>query len=103
MRLLPLLLIAGCAGVHAQATPSRGQLLYTTHCIECHSTQMHWRDARRARDWDTLRTWVRHWAGESRLQWTEEDVDAVARYLDESVYKFGRLAVEGSATPTLVR
>jgi mono/diheme cytochrome c family protein len=103
MRLLPLLLIACCVGVHAQAAPSRGQLLYTTHCVECHSTQMHWRDGRQARDWETLRTWVRHWALESRLQWTEDDVDAVARYLDDSVYKFGRLAVERGEMPALAR
>lgn len=95
MRFLPLLLIACAAGAHAQASPSRGQLLYTTHCIECHTTQMHWRDRRQARDWDTLRTWVRHWQGESRLQWTDEDVDAVARYLNDTVYHFGRVAVDG--------
>jgi mono/diheme cytochrome c family protein len=23
---------------------NRGERLYTTHCIACHSTQMHWRD-----------------------------------------------------------
>jgi len=92
MRLLPLLLAACAAGAHAQATdaPSRGQLLYTTHCVECHSTQVHWRDRRQARDWETLRAWVRHWEGDARLQWNEEDVDAVARYLNDSVYHFAQ-------------
>ena len=98
-RLLPLLLIACAAGAHAQATPSRGQLLYTTHCVECHTTQMHWRDGRKAQDWPTLRTWVRHWQGDARLQWTEDDVEAVTRYLNDTVYHFGRLAGNVGTAP----
>jgi cytochrome c len=35
----------------AAAEPSRGQLLYETHCIACHSTQVHWRDQHVVRDW----------------------------------------------------
>jgi len=97
-RLLPLLLIACAAGAQAHDTPSRGQLLYTTHCLECHTTQMHWRDKRQAHDWDSLRLLVRHWQGESRLQWTEDDIDAVSLYLNDSVYRFGTLA-ERSASP----
>ena len=89
MRLLPLLLVAACAsGAQAQGAPSRGQLLYTTHCVECHTTQIHWRDRRQVRDWDTLRVWVRHWQGDARLQWTEEDVEAVAQYLNATIYRF---------------
>ena len=38
--------------------PTRGQLLYNTHCIECHSVQIHWREARRAQDWSSLLMWV---------------------------------------------
>lgn len=90
MRLLGALLIACAAGAHAQATASRGQLLYSTHCVECHNTQMHWRARRQVRDWDTLRVWVRHWQGEARLAWRDEDVDAVARYLNDAIYHFPR-------------
>ena len=102
MRLLPLLLIACATVAQAQGTPSRGQLLYSTHCLECHTTQMHWRDKRQARDWDSLRRWVRHWEVESRLQWSDDDVEAVVRYLNDSVYHFGRLA-EGSEPPAAPR
>ena len=99
LRLLPLLLIACAAGAHAQAAASRGQLLYTTHCVECHTTQMHWRDKRQVYDRETLRTWVRHWQDDARLRWTEEDVEAVTRYLDETLYHFGRLAGNGRLAP----
>lgn len=83
------LLLAGAAAAQGPET-SRGQLLYSTHCIECHSTQMHWRAARLARDWDTLKAQVRRWQGEAQLGWGEPEVDAVARYLNDTVYRFPR-------------
>jgi hypothetical protein len=85
----PLALLLA-AGVQAQPAASRGQLLYSTHCVECHSARMHWRDQRLARDWESLKGWVRHWQGEARLQWSEDDVDAVARHLNETIYRFPR-------------
>jgi len=41
-----------CTSAPAQTppTPTRGQLLYTTHCIACHDQRMHWRDQRHATD-----------------------------------------------------
>ncbi|MFB2351610.1 hypothetical protein, partial [Priestia megaterium] len=61
---------------HAQgpSAPTRGELLYTTHCISCHTTQMHWRDGRRAVDWETLKGQVRRWQGNAGLQWADADI-----------------------------
>jgi mono/diheme cytochrome c family protein len=83
---LAFLLLAPCA--LAQASPSRGQLLYDTHCIACHTTQVHWRDQRLASDWPTLKAQVRRFQGMAALQWSEDDVDAVTRYLNDSIYHF---------------
>ncbi len=74
----------------AQQAPSRGQLLYDAHCIECHTQQMHWRTLKRARDWDTLTLQVRRWQGEAKLAWSDSDVQDVARYLNETIYHFPR-------------
>jgi hypothetical protein len=82
-------LAALLAQAHA-AAPSRGELLYTTHCIGCHSTQMHWRDQRLATDLDSLKHQVRLWQGRAMLSWTEDDIDEVTRYLDQRIYRFGR-------------
>jgi mono/diheme cytochrome c family protein len=88
--LLCCLILAPLA-VGAQAPAgSRGELLYSTHCIECHTVQMHWRALRLARDWDTLKAQVRRWQAVARLNWTEEDVDAVARHLNDTIYQFPR-------------
>lgn len=74
----------------AEPPPTRGQLLYSTHCIECHTTRMHWRNQRLARDWDTLKAQVRLWQGVASLGWSESDIDDVTRYLNDTIYQFPR-------------
>lgn len=74
----------------AEPQPTRGQLLYTTHCIECHTTRMHWRNQRLARDWVTLKAQVRLWQEVASLGWSEADIDDVTRYLNDTIYKFPR-------------
>jgi len=68
--------------------PSRGQLLYATHCVACHSTQMHWRANKRATDWASLRVQVRRWQGIQGLGWSDQDIDDVARYLNTLYYRY---------------
>lgn len=68
--------------------PSRGELLYTTHCIACHSTQMHWRDRRLATDWSSLQAQVRRWQGVAKLGWTEDDILEVTRHLNDRIYRY---------------
>jgi hypothetical protein len=68
--------------------PTRGQLLYNTHCIECHSVQIHWRDTHKARDWDSLVKWVTHWQATLELDWAAGDIASVARHLNENIYGF---------------
>jgi len=83
-----LWLAASAASAPPAAAPSRGQLLYTTHCIACHSSQLHWRDQRQARDWDSLKAQVRRWQGNAGLGWSEADVTEVARHLNDTIYRF---------------
>jgi mono/diheme cytochrome c family protein len=94
------------ASVQAQTTPesvsSRGELLYLTHCIECHTTQIHWRANRRAVDWETLKFQVRRWQGVLNLNWTEADADDVAHYLNDTIYRFPRQVSRGLAQPDLM-
>lgn len=82
-----LALTAGAVGAQAQqAVPSRGELLYETHCKACHTTQLHWRDRRQAGDWPSLKGWVGHWQRELELGWSEADITDVARYLNDRYY-----------------
>lgn len=74
--------------VLAQAgpVPGRGELLYDTHCRSCHTEQVHWRDKRAAKSWPGLKEEVRRWQAAARLGWSEADILAVARHLNESIY-----------------
>lgn len=93
------ILLAGFAAfiVSAQAQPlqpkaqepeTRGELLYTTHCVTCHTTQMHWRANRMATDWGSLTAQVRRWQGNAGLQWSDADINEVARHLNNTIYRF---------------
>lgn len=62
---------------------SRGELRYTTHCVSCHTTELHWRDGRLARNWAGLKTQVRRWQEAASLAWNEGDILDVSRYLND--------------------
>ena len=83
-------LAAACVAASAQnaPAPSRGQLLYTTHCVACHNSQVHWRDRRLATDWDTLKAQVQHWQARVLLNWSDDDIVEVTRYLNDAIYRF---------------
>jgi hypothetical protein len=62
--------------------------LYSTHCIACHSTQVHWRDKKLVTDQDSLQAEVRRWQKISRLGWDDNDIDEVAQYLNARYYHY---------------
>ncbi len=68
--------------------PSRGQLLYATHCSGCHTSQVHWRDQKVASDWSSLMTEVRRWQARERLNWNDTDILYVTRHLNDTIYRF---------------
>lgn len=80
--------LAGPAVARTRTDALRGELLYSTHCIGCHSTQLHWRDRKAARNWASLKAEVERWQKTSGLGWREEDVSDVARYLNAVYYRF---------------
>ncbi|MEO6423313.1 MAG: hypothetical protein ABIR84_11730 [Candidatus Nitrotoga sp.] len=69
-------------------TPSRGELLYSTHCIACHSTQVHWREKKLVTNLESLQSEVQRWQGVSRLGWNNEDIEDVAHYLNTIYYRY---------------
>ncbi len=94
LRKLALVVVFGLAGNLAAlgAEPardaSRGELLYTTHCIACHTTQAHWRDRKIATDWKGLEAQVRRWQGATGQKWNESDISEVAGYLNTLYYHY---------------
>jgi mono/diheme cytochrome c family protein len=95
---LPVSLCLVFASAAQAQAPSRGELLYTTHCGACHSTQMHWRQKKLATDWDTLKAQVQRWQGVAGLEWSEAEVEEVARYLNDTIYRYPERARVGLLT-----
>lgn len=88
--ILLLALIGNIADVDAQTmrNSTRGELLYSTHCVVCHDTQIHWRDNKTSTDWISLRAEVRRWQKLSALNWDNDDITVVARYLNDLHYHY---------------
>ena len=57
-----LTVVTGSAGAQAQ---SRSELLYSTHCISCHTSEIHWRDNKAATE--SLRVFLRSRKTDIRL------------------------------------
>ena len=90
-RLVVVALLASFSALsYSQVTPAqtRGGLLYTTHCVACHTTQMHWRNDRLAVNWESLKAQVRRWQGNADLAWSEADITEVSRYLNDTIYRY---------------
>ena len=88
MRMLITFLTCCLVVAPSAKAQSRGELLYTTHCISCHTTEMHWRDKRSASSWTALKSQVRRWHDAASLAWSDSDILEVSRYLDETIYHF---------------
>jgi mono/diheme cytochrome c family protein len=87
--------INATASAQPAMTASRGELLYATHCVACHTTEVHWRQKKLAVDWTSLNQQVRRWAGNSGLGWNDDDIVEVARYLNAIHYHFEAPSVTG--------
>ena len=87
--------IYAIASAQPAMTASRGELLYATHCVACHTTEVHWRQKKLAVDWMSLNQQVRRWAGNTGLNWSNGDIDEVARYLNGAYYRFEAPSVTG--------
>jgi len=95
--LLACLVVGAQAAGHAQvaAPSSRGELLYSTHCIACHNREVHWRQQKLATDWASLESQVRRWSGNAGLGWSSEEIGDVTRYLNAVHYRFTAPTVTG--------
>jgi mono/diheme cytochrome c family protein len=97
VRVLIALLAGGLIAASSALAQSRGALLYATHCIACHTTEMHWRDKRSASSWASLKDQVRRWQDAASLAWSEGDILEVSRYLNDSIYHFEQTADPASS------
>ncbi len=70
------------------ASALRGMELYQNHCTVCHASQVHIREKRKGTSLVQVEAWIRRWAGELRLGWTDEEIRDVLHYLNSQYYKY---------------
>ena len=65
---------------------SRGEMLYSNHCLTCHESIVHIRGKRSAGNLDALRTAVTRWSRELDLKWSSQEIEDVILYLNLNYY-----------------
>lgn len=91
-----LALLCGAISLGSQAQDAeRGKLLYETYCGTCHYERVHDRLRTKIGDLADLRDEVARWAPQTKRQFTLDEIEQVAQYLNESHYRIGLPAREG--------
>lgn len=70
------------------ANVEMGMDLHQTNCLSCHGTEAYTRSDRRVTSFPSLITRVNACNVNLGMGWFDDEVDAVARYLDENYYQF---------------
>ncbi len=89
--LVGVALMSACVAASTQfrgTADPRGALLYSTYCVGCHTTQVHWREKKLATDWTSLKAQVRRWQSNAGLGLSEDDIAAIAHHLNDVYYHF---------------
>jgi mono/diheme cytochrome c family protein len=80
--------LLGVAAVSAQAGDlERGRALHDTHCLMCHDPGIYSRPDRIANSYLEIRQQVQRWQDNTRLRWTQYDVESVTDWLADKHYK----------------
>lgn len=90
-RCLTTLLLPALLALTAQSQAqeiNKAQLLYETYCQQCHDSQIHMREKKRAQDLEDIRHFVKRWQNSLELKWTERDIDQVADYINQRYYHY---------------
>jgi mono/diheme cytochrome c family protein len=64
-----------------------GKKLYSENCVKCHGAEKYSAPDRKVHSTSTLKTFVQGCATNLNLSWFEDEVDAVAAYLNKEFYK----------------
>jgi mono/diheme cytochrome c family protein len=78
----------GLPAAHAAGDESLGAALYESRCTGCHERSVHTRSPRRAASFDQIRAYVWRWDRYLGGAWQHDEIDAVAKYLNERYYHF---------------
>ena len=69
-------------------TLEQGKQLHSTNCVSCHNTSVYTRENRMIKRYESLKTQVQRCATNLNKPWFDDEVDAVAAYLNANFYQF---------------
>jgi len=78
----------GSPATRAASDDPLGAALYESRCTGCHERSVHSRSPRRAGSFDQIRAYVWRWDRYLGGAWKQDEIDAVAKYLNERYYHF---------------
>ena len=70
------------------ATLEQGKQLHNANCVSCHDTSVYTRKNRMIKGYESLKTQVQRCATNLNKPWFDDEVDAVAAYLNVNFYQF---------------
>ncbi len=83
-----VLLVCLTVPLPSAAQVDRGQGLYENHCQECHDNNVHTREESKPKSIKDLRAWVRTMGIYSDLDWGNDEIEDLTRYLNQRLYRF---------------
>jgi len=83
-----LLTIMLAAAPISNLSANEGKATYNENCTGCHGTEVFTRSDRKVKNLAGLKSRVRQCSYAIESKWFDDDVDAVADYLNNAFYKF---------------
>ena len=83
-----VLLLSILSAATLSAEQNRGQALYENHCRFCHEDRVFTRKDRLVKSRESLQGWVTSWSSHTGLNWDNQAIEDVTRYLSLRYYKF---------------
>lgn len=83
-----VLLVTSFGGIAQAGELAKGQELHEFNCLSCHGTEVYTRENRMIGSMDSLITQVNRCNVNLNTGWFDDEVEAVARYLNENYYQF---------------
>ena len=65
----------------------RGRMLYENHCVACHESSVHIREARKVKSYADLERYANRFAKLAGVEWSDAEKILVIEYLNRTHYK----------------